>query len=86
MGDNTNEEVLSWIQERITCHTPDPKTNKELYHLVTTKQLHKTLGIKFFLLLIIRLKKIAAPLTLTLTHTPTRTHISVQILASAPGK
>ena len=36
IGDNTNEEVLSCIQER-----SDPKTDKEQYHLVTTYQLHK---------------------------------------------
>ena len=33
--------VLSWIQERITCHIPDKENNPELHHIVTKYQLHK---------------------------------------------
>ena len=29
------EDVLSWIQERITCRIPDKKSNPELHRLVT---------------------------------------------------
>ena len=41
IGIDPPEEVLSWIQNRITCHIPDPETNPELYHLVTRYQMHK---------------------------------------------
>ena len=41
IGIDPPEEVLSWIQSRITCHIPDPETNPELYHLVTRYQMHK---------------------------------------------
>ena len=41
IGIDPPEEVLSWIQSRITCHIPDPETNPELYHLVTKYQMHK---------------------------------------------
>ena len=41
IGIDPPEEVLSWIQTRITCHIPDPETNPELYHLVTRYQMHK---------------------------------------------
>ena len=35
------EDVLSWIQERTTCHIPDKETNPELHRLVTRYQMHK---------------------------------------------
>ena len=35
------EDVLKWIQERITCHIPDKDGSPELYRLVTRYQLHK---------------------------------------------
>ena len=35
------QEVLKWIQERITCRIPDEATNPELHHLVTKYQMHK---------------------------------------------
>ena len=41
IGIDPPEEVLSWIQSRITSHIPDPETNPELYHLVTRYQMHK---------------------------------------------
>ena len=44
IGIDPSENVLSWIQDRITCHIPDPETNPELYHLVTRYQMHKCSG------------------------------------------
>ena len=35
------QEVLKWIQERITCRIPDEATNPELHRLVTKYQMHK---------------------------------------------
>ena len=35
------EEVLWWIQERITCHISEEDSNPELYQLVNKYQLHK---------------------------------------------
>ena len=35
------EEVLRWIQERITCRTPEDESNPELHQLVTRYQYHK---------------------------------------------
>ena len=35
------DEVLKWIQERITCHIPDKKSDPELHNLVTRYQMHK---------------------------------------------
>ena len=35
------EDVLSWIQERITCHISDKESNPELHRLVTRYQMHK---------------------------------------------
>ena len=35
------EDVLKWIQERITCHIPDKDGSPELHRLVTRYQLHK---------------------------------------------
>ena len=41
IGKDDPEKVLSWIQDRTTCHIPDQKLNPELYRLVTRYQLHK---------------------------------------------
>ena len=35
------DQVLKWIQERITCHIPDKKSDPELHNLVTRYQMHK---------------------------------------------
>ena len=35
------QEVLKWIQERITCRIPDEATNPELHRLVTKYQMRK---------------------------------------------
>lgn len=35
------DQVLAWIQDRITCHIPDKDSNPELHELVTRYQLHK---------------------------------------------
>ena len=35
------EDVLSWIQERITCRIPNKESNPELHRLVTQYQMHK---------------------------------------------
>ena len=35
------ENVLSWIQERISCRIPDEKSDPELHRLVTRYQMHK---------------------------------------------
>ena len=44
IGVDPPEDILSWIQDRITCHIPNPETNPELYHLVTRYQMHKCSG------------------------------------------
>ena len=41
IGVDPDHVVLSWIQERITCHIPDKNTDPELYALVTKYQMHK---------------------------------------------
>ena len=41
IGKDKPEEVLKWIQERITCRMPDENTNPELFCLVTKYQMHK---------------------------------------------
>ena len=41
IGQDDPDEVLSWIQKRITCHIPDEKTNPDLHRLVTRYQMHK---------------------------------------------
>ena len=41
IGQDDPDEVLSWIQKRITCHIPDEKTNADLHRLVTRYQMHK---------------------------------------------
>ena len=33
--------MLAWIQQRVTCHTPDKDGSPELHRLVTRYQLHK---------------------------------------------
>ena len=40
IGKDSDDKVLGWIQERITC-IPDEKTNPDLYRLVTRYQFHK---------------------------------------------
>ena len=35
------ENILEWIQERITCHIPDKDGSPELHRLATRYQLHK---------------------------------------------
>ena len=41
IGKDSDDKVLGWIQERITCRVPDEKTNPELYRQVTRYQFHK---------------------------------------------
>ena len=41
IGQDDPDVVLSWIQERITCHIPDKENNPGLHHMVTRYQLHK---------------------------------------------
>ena len=40
-GADEEEEVLRWIQERITCRIPEEDSNPELHQLVTKYQYHK---------------------------------------------
>ena len=40
-GSDDDDEVLRWIQERITCRIPDEDSNPELHQLVTKYQYHK---------------------------------------------
>ena len=41
IGEDKPEHVITWIQERITCHIPNEKSNPELHRLVTRYQMHK---------------------------------------------
>ena len=41
IGQDDPATVLSWIEERITCHIPDEEKNLELNKLVTRYQIHK---------------------------------------------
>ena len=41
IGKDDPDKILTWIQERITCHIPDKNSSPELYQLVTRYQLHK---------------------------------------------
>ena len=41
IGIDPDDKVLSWIQERITCHIPDKHTDPELYSLATNYQMHR---------------------------------------------
>ena len=41
LGRDCPEKVLSFIQERITCHIPDSKTSSSFHALVTKYQMHK---------------------------------------------
>ena len=41
IGRDDPDQVLAWIQDRITCHIPDKDSNPELHGLVTRYQLHK---------------------------------------------
>ena len=40
-GEDDSEEVLRWIQNRITCRIPEEESNPELHQLVTKYQYHK---------------------------------------------
>ena len=42
IGRDDPDEVLGWIQERITCHIPNKES--DLYNLVTRYQMHKCSG------------------------------------------
>ena len=44
IGIDPPEDVLSFIQNIITCNIPDKETDPELHHLVTTFQMHKCSG------------------------------------------
>ena len=44
IGRDDPDEVLGWIQERITCHIPNKESDPELYNLVTRYQMHKCIG------------------------------------------
>ena len=44
IGVDSDDKVLSWIQDRITCHIPDKKIDPELHFLVTHYQMHKCSG------------------------------------------
>ena len=41
IGKHDPDQILKWIQARITCHIPDPKTCPELNRLVTRYQTHR---------------------------------------------
>ena len=41
VGKDKAEEVLRWIQERITCRIPEEDSNPELHQLVNKYQCHK---------------------------------------------
>jgi len=41
IGNDPDENVLSWIQKHITCKIPDQAPNPELYRLVTKYQIHR---------------------------------------------
>ena len=41
IGSNSDNEVLDWIQQRITCRLPDEASNPQLHQLVRKYQLHK---------------------------------------------
>ena len=40
-GEDDSEEVLRWIQNRITCRIPEEESDPELHQLVTKYQYHK---------------------------------------------
>ena len=40
IGKDQANQVLDWIQQRITCRIPEEKTNPELNRLVTRYQMH----------------------------------------------
>ena len=41
IGQDDPDDLLSWIQERITCQIPNKESDPELYNLVTRYQMHK---------------------------------------------
>ena len=44
IGQDDPDEVLQWIQERVTCHIPNKDTDPELYNVVTRYQMHRCSG------------------------------------------
>ena len=44
IGQDDPDEVLQWIQERVTCHIPNKDTDPELYNVVTRHQVHRCSG------------------------------------------
>ena len=40
IGQDDPENILEWIDERITCHIPDEKNNPDLHRFVTRYQMH----------------------------------------------
>ena len=43
-GRDEPEDVLWWIQNRITCHIPEEDSNPQLHQLVTKHQSHRCSG------------------------------------------
>ena len=41
IGVDSEDTIIAWIKNRITCHIPDEKVSPELYRLVKKYQLHK---------------------------------------------
>ena len=41
IGRDLLEQVLTWIEDRITCHVPEKESNPELHRLVTRYQMDK---------------------------------------------
>ena len=41
IGQDNPDEILSWIQKKVTCHILDKKTSPDLHILVTRYQMHK---------------------------------------------
>ena len=44
IGQGDPDEVLQWIQDRITCHIPNKDTDPELYNIVTRYQMYRCSG------------------------------------------
>ena len=44
IGQDDPDEVLQWIQERVTCHIPNKDTDPELYNVVNRYQMHRCSG------------------------------------------
>ena len=41
IGRDKPDQVLTWIQDRITCHIPDKESSPEMYRVVSRYQMHK---------------------------------------------